>query len=102
MEIDDLEACFRNLAETNDLPDLSTLLGYAMVLVDRYVTQSAIPASLSESDSTAADRSNKVPVGSEWEALATTIPHIHDALDPDLPDLVDIVEGEAIKTTRTT
>ncbi|KAJ7835863.1 hypothetical protein B0H13DRAFT_1523060, partial [Mycena leptocephala] len=93
----DLDAYFRNLAESNDLPDLSTLLGYAMVLVDRYATQSAIRASLSESESTAADRSNKVPVGSEWVAPTTTIPPTHDAQDPDLPDLVDIVEGETQK-----
>ncbi|KAJ7799790.1 hypothetical protein B0H13DRAFT_1673295, partial [Mycena leptocephala] len=93
-ETDDLDAYFRNLAETNELPDLSTLLGYAMVLVDRYATQSAIRASLSESESTAADRSNKVPVGSEWVAPTTTIPPTHDAQDPDLPDLVDIIEGE--------
>ncbi|KAJ7807579.1 hypothetical protein B0H13DRAFT_2386367 [Mycena leptocephala] len=65
-----------------------------MVLVDRYATQSAIRASLSESESTAADRSNKVPVGREWVAPTTTVPPTHDAQDPDLPDLVDIIEGE--------
>ncbi|KAJ7791639.1 hypothetical protein B0H13DRAFT_1454109, partial [Mycena leptocephala] len=69
---DDLDAYFRNLAETNELPDLSTLLGYTMVLVDRYATQSAIRASLSESESTAADRSNKVPVGNDTKATRTS------------------------------
>ncbi|KAJ7928678.1 hypothetical protein B0H13DRAFT_1860252 [Mycena leptocephala] len=65
-ETDDLDAYFRNLAETNELPDLSTLLGYAMVLVDRYATQSAIRASLSEKLSMASSKSirGKVNPGS--------------------------------------
>ncbi|KAJ6601765.1 hypothetical protein DFH09DRAFT_900277, partial [Mycena vulgaris] len=72
-EADDLEDHLRNLVISKDVPDLSTLLGSAMVLVDRYATQSAIQRCLSASDSTDPE-----------------LPNISD-----IPDLTDIVDSEA-------
>ncbi|KAJ7687510.1 hypothetical protein B0H17DRAFT_1300716 [Mycena rosella] len=93
-ETDDLHAYFRNLASTNQLPPLEELLGYAMVLVDRYATQSAIQASLLASESLDPARRNKVPAGSDWEAPTHTNLADSSNDDEDLPDLVDIAEPE--------
>ncbi|KAJ7670952.1 hypothetical protein B0H17DRAFT_1141696 [Mycena rosella] len=93
-ETDDLHAYFRNLASTNQLPPLEELLGYAMVLVDRYATQSAIQASLLASESLDPARGNKVPAGSDWEAPTHTNLADSSNDDEDLPGLVDIAEPE--------
>jgi hypothetical protein len=50
-ETDDLHTYFRGLADANELPDLSTLLGFVMTLVDRYATQAAIQTSPTDSES---------------------------------------------------
>ncbi|KAJ6501094.1 hypothetical protein C8R47DRAFT_1108867 [Mycena vitilis] len=91
LETDDLQLYFRDLAAKEELPDLSVLLGYAMILVDRYATQSAIQTSLSESDSTDPARDNKVPKGSRWTGLSSA-PDSSTAQDEDadMPGLADI------------
>ncbi|KAJ6584402.1 hypothetical protein B0H19DRAFT_896078, partial [Mycena capillaripes] len=89
-ETDDLHAYFRNLANTNQLLPLDELLGYAMLLVDRYATQSAIQASLLASELLDRARGNKVPAGSDWVAtMAPTHANLPDPSndDADLPDL---------------
>ncbi|KAJ7756790.1 hypothetical protein DFH07DRAFT_742456 [Mycena maculata] len=92
-ETDDLHTYFHDLAKLGELPDLATLLGEAMVLVDRYATQAAIQISLTKSESLDPSRTNKVPEGSPWVA-PTTSNHPMTINDVDLPGLVEIDEAE--------
>ncbi|KAJ7478914.1 hypothetical protein FB451DRAFT_1338652 [Mycena latifolia] len=92
---DDLQSYLRGLAASKELPSLDVLLGYGMILVDRYATQSAIQISLSASESMDPHRDNKVPVGSPWVAPTNpgNLPS-RDAQDEDLPGLEEIIEPE--------
>ncbi|KAJ6452362.1 hypothetical protein C8R47DRAFT_1204352 [Mycena vitilis] len=85
---------FRDLAMKKELPDLSELLVYAMTLVDRYATQSAIQTSLSESESTDPARGNKVPEGSPWTAPPAPDSSTAQDDDADMPGLADIEDPQ--------
>ncbi|KAK6996216.1 hypothetical protein R3P38DRAFT_3329591 [Favolaschia claudopus] len=65
-EADEIHGYFKDLATREEIPSLTALLGGAMILVDRYATQSAIQTSLSARESLDPTRSNKVPSGSSW------------------------------------
>ncbi|KAJ7815739.1 hypothetical protein B0H14DRAFT_3111793 [Mycena olivaceomarginata] len=69
LETDDLRDFLNDPKTLNPFPDFEFLLGRAGMLVDKYVTQSAIQASLTLKDSTDHNRESKVKVHEEKEGF---------------------------------
>ncbi|KAK6992363.1 hypothetical protein R3P38DRAFT_2740578, partial [Favolaschia claudopus] len=59
--VDDLQKYLDDLAARKTLPDLPTLIRHAETLADRYASQGAINASLSEEETTDPERVNQIP-----------------------------------------
>ncbi|KAJ7183909.1 hypothetical protein C8R46DRAFT_1159212 [Mycena filopes] len=97
---DDLEEHVQNLAKTNQLPTLKTLLQYAEILVDRYTSQAAAAHAMTAEESPSTDHVNPVPIGSPWAgARSSAAPSIPaqatpppiDEEDMPAPDTADQV-----------
>ncbi|KAJ7686003.1 hypothetical protein B0H17DRAFT_1204550 [Mycena rosella] len=94
---DDLLEYFADLAKTGNLPTLETLLEYAALLIDRYISQAAPEHAMSAEEATSSEYENRVPEGSPWVASACSST-ASEALPTDMdsmPDLVDIEEPTA-------
>ncbi|KAF7339868.1 hypothetical protein MVEN_01903600 [Mycena venus] len=101
--VDDLRKYFQDLAKSNKLPTLSTLLEHAELLTDRYASQAAIEHALDVSEATNTEYFNRVPEGRPWvpprQTTMRTAPEPEDAEDTEMPGLDEIREpndGEEI------